>query len=1020
MNQIKIHREIEELFTQMPNDSKLSEATALVNENPDAKDFFLRNANERWLDWLWKNGFLDNIKKKTDDTSQYSYRMPELHYLARMVEKDPAKVVEILLSIKISNDTFNPEVVDQFLRICGDLPAAHLAKIVPKIKAENWVVLMGVYNHLDFEFKAMFKTLVEAQDFNSILTLAEVVLSVKSKADVAAEGKQAGLESPFYFNHLTDTDVFESLLSVDNEHVENAFYIALQVLINIVNLGTKSNGKSSFDIEDIFYLFDLDFFAVEPGQKYSTYRESVVELAAVVKTLASRLIELNKDDENKLLSIYDQKISFANSDLPDSQLSWRLRLYLLSLAPEAYSEIIQEALDRIFNDSTKSFHDIIGGAEYYKLLQKSFAYLPQVFREEYAGKIIEYFSDLIKTDKEDRKKWNQIYGSQILTSIAESLSDETKEKAKKAGFQLDLDFNPHPSIGSVVGGFVTEESPVSAEELGSFSIEDIANKLSDDWSPETLNEKYKTDDFLRPRNAEGMGNALKEDIQKRLQEYIKSASLFFDREKLNSHYTYSYFNGIKDSIKSDKIEASKINWEKLFDLFDNIIESYNSEKFEESKESSKFGRSWLADWNAVHSTMVDVLRELLSDNGEKAVINLTTYRAKIFKVLEYLLVYPDPIFADEKIETAKMTTKSPGEDTYVSDPFTIAINSVRGRAFETFTLFVYQDGKQFDKDATIKISDDCKTLYEDVLKKETTRAIMFLFGHNLPTFYYRDKDWVKRLLPLIFPNQKDKELLYSAAWEGYLSNNLYQEIFFEPEFEKLYEVGISLKENKLLKQKPFVELDEGIATHLALAFIHYNRFKQTDSLFTKFLAGATSHQMAKFIGFIGRSVISGDNEKLDEFVQKNTKVKQKLTWLWDWVLTNKDEIEILDEFGLWINIDKDIFEIKWLSKQLVKTLKKTNGALEWELGLTKAIVKFANTSPKETIEIAKLYLLDGLLSRKRGSMFYHIDKEWSDAFGILYTNPETKKETYNLINNLILKGGSVFWLLEKIVKEEDV
>jgi len=1009
MNQIKLHYKIAKLFLEEPGGQNPQEVRILKEANPDSENYFFAVANAEWLDWLWKNGFLDDIKKKADDTKQYSYRMPELHYLTKMVDKDPGKVAEIILSVETSKDTFNPEVIDQFSRICGDLPAEHLAKVIPKIKEDNWVVLMGVFNHLDFEFKAMFNTLAEAKDFESVVTLAEVALSVKSKTEIIKEGKQVGFDSPFYFNHLTETDVFNSLLSVSDEYVENASDTALQVLADIVNLGKKSNGRTSFKVEDIFYLSDLDFFSVEPGRKHSTYRESVEELAAVIKNLAVRLIGLNNDDEKKLSDIYDEKIH----PLPDSQLIWRLRLFILSLAPQKYSEIIEEALERIFE--AKHYHDIISGAEYFKLLQSSFDSLSKKYQEDYTQRIILHFCKVMEKSDDERKKWDQIYGSRILSTIADYISYDVKKEAEKAGFKLDIDFEPKPSIGSVEGGFVQEVSPVTQDELDELSIEKIVEKLTSEWSPETLAEKYKTDSFLSPRNAEGLGNAIKENIKNRIPEYVENAPLFFDQEKLNAHYTYSYLNGIKDAIKENPGSSLKTVWGPFFELFNNIIDTCKKEGLRDCKGSFSPNRTWLAGWRAVHSAMVDVLKELLTDVGGKAVIDFDEYRSEVFKMLEYLLSYPDPDFADEKIETAKITTKSPGEDTYVSDPFTIAINSVRGRAFETFVLFVYQDGKKLDKDSTIKISEDCKKLYASILEKENTRAIMFLFGHNLPSFYYRDKDWLKSLLPEIFSDENDKRLLCSAAWEGYLSNNLYQEIFFDEDFQSLYERGLELVNDESIKQKHFVELDEGLATHLALAFIHYGEFSFDSALFKKFLDKGSEKQIAKFISFIGRSVINGDNAKLDEFVHKDNEVKQKLVKLWDWVLENKDDVEIFEDFGLWINTDKNLFEIGWLIDHVEKTLNKSQGILEWELGLRKSIVKFAETSPKNTIKIVKLFLLDSWERRKQSNVYYHVDKEWLDTFTVLYDNPETKDETYKLINDLILKGGSIFWALEEIV-----
>lgn len=124
----------------------------LIGLNFDARQYFFTKANENWLDWLWNNGLLDVIKQKAEDPTRYGYRTPELNYLVRMAEKKPKEVADIMLSVVISKDNFNPEVIDQFLRICSSLPAEQLARIVPKIRDEGWVQLMSIFNQWGFLF----------------------------------------------------------------------------------------------------------------------------------------------------------------------------------------------------------------------------------------------------------------------------------------------------------------------------------------------------------------------------------------------------------------------------------------------------------------------------------------------------------------------------------------------------------------------------------------------------------------------------------------------------------------------------------------------------------------------------------------------------------------------------------------------------------------------------------------------------------------------------------------------------
>ncbi len=123
MNQIKLHTTISKVLDKESQFAKTDSVSSLIGTNEDAREYFFSKADENWLEWLWKNKFLDVIKEKASDPSSYSFRMPELSYLAKVAEKEPDIVTSIICSFEISAKNFNPEVIDQFTRISGKLPA---------------------------------------------------------------------------------------------------------------------------------------------------------------------------------------------------------------------------------------------------------------------------------------------------------------------------------------------------------------------------------------------------------------------------------------------------------------------------------------------------------------------------------------------------------------------------------------------------------------------------------------------------------------------------------------------------------------------------------------------------------------------------------------------------------------------------------------------------------------------------------------------------------------------------------
>ena len=974
----------------------------LINLDLDARRYFFHKADERWLEWIWRNGFLDAIKG--EEASPFATRTPELDYLRRMAEKCPAQVVDIMEAIPISTDMRSQEVVYGFLRICRALPANQLARMIDKIRAEQWVPLIDeVYNHSGFEYEEMLSTLADANDIESFLLLAEAVLAVRS-------GEETGnvflyRESPFYLEYLSRTKLFEQLAAVDVEYAERALALTTRKLAEIM--------ASSHQ----FLLLEVDFFILELGQT-DGWQEDVHELAAAAKTLAVRLIGERCAESGEVRRIYKEHLA----SLPESRLMRRLCLFVLSLCPQAFREELKQVFFSLFEeenyyDEMEGYYFVMSGAEYLKALRAGFSVLSESDKLEY----------VLRTMATFRQPPDIIYnGSPLLSMILPYLNEkpELKRKAEEEGFQLVPDYEPPPSINWGDGELntITPKGPISQGEFGQLPIAEIANRLRHAWTPAELHAQNSEADLYNPLNAEGVGDLLKNDIPGRLREYVENAGLFFARGALDQHYTYAFLMGIQEAIKKDRAAASEVDWGGVITLFTTITNSGERDRLERGPRelTGLYASSWLANWDAVHSAMADVLRELLTEQDVLTSVDFGRHRDRVLEITGYLLSYPDPSPADEQVETAPILTGSTSDTNYsVADPFTMAINSVRGRAYQAFVQFVFQDGRKYSKDADVQISDDVKELYESVLRKENTRALMFLYGYYLPSFYFRDREWIRKLLPQIFDQEPAQSHLYTAAWEGYLANNLYEETFLAPEFQDLYQRALDLKENDLLRQqKHFKEPDKGIAVHLALAFMHFSGFDLDHPLLQAFWKNDSPKQHAHFVNFIGRSFISRDNaEESFEFSQE---VKSRLRELWDWLLQNDEEQEVYMEFGLWINLDKGIFEPAWLARRVRETLERANGFLGWDNGLVKVSPQLAQAAPEDTFEIVRLYLHEGGVRGNNQQVLWLWDSydEWMEVFKILYRNPSTKAGTTALINRLVHEGGRAFWPLKRVYDEE--
>ena len=736
MNQLELHKKIEEFFKAGISSADVKVAQDLLT-NDDARRFFFSQADERWFNWLWNEGFLDEVKNKADNPTRVAYRMPELEYLTRIAEKNPAEVTNIIDSIIISEGNFNPDVVGCFLWIISTLPAEQIKILTKKIRDERWIYLIRNFNKSGYEFTKIVEKLVEKKEARALLELAQAMFITKSKEE--AVKKNIGSSEEFYIHYIHTSGIFEALADIEESYAEKALQITTGIMGDIVKLAGHDEAKV-FDYEDSFALYDVDFFILElEGRQSDSYRADMKNLAAVIKKLIERTIGKKCGDAKEAKKLFVDYIA----DLPTNRSVWRLKLFVLAQCPEVFKDDLRKALFKLFE--VENYYEIEGGTEYKKTLKIGFSYLSDNDQRAYVAKVLQYFSEKAKLDPD--KKWIKRTGLEILSSICNHLKDDEKKECEKTfGEKCDDKYEPKPSVGKIQSGFVSHKSPVNLDD---YTIEQIVANLKTEWTLEKLNKQFKSDDFLNPRGVEGLGDALRENIKKRTNEYLKNINSFFDRNYIHSHYLYSLLRGIEEMLRNKQ----SLGFEQVGQLLD-LFEIIKSDG-EQTPFKKKDDKSWLADWVEVHKVITDILLFILENKETKEAVH-KAHREQIKNLISYLL-------------TIKGSPSKEHEKPEYGEPYHIAINSVRGHAYEAFVVFTENDGKT--------LTDDIKEIYRKVLSDDSL-AVQFVIGRYLASFYFRDKEFIVSLFPEIFPkDDSENKDIYMSAWEGYLSNTLYDKLF---------------------------------------------------------------------------------------------------------------------------------------------------------------------------------------------------------------------------------------------------
>lgn len=978
--QLDAHVEIDHYIAAGTRDVAL--LRELLDVNFDARQYFFAQANNSLFEWLRDHGFLDPIKGSSPDPIPVTYRTPELNYLMKVADTYPQGVVDFILATSTAAGQPNLEVIDRFVWICQNLPADQLARVIPKLRAENWIGLVSGLRQTGFGYGRLFERLANARDFASTVALAEAVLAVRPKEESSKSNDF--VFAPFYIDDLEHTKAFESLATIDEAGIEPALALATKILGQIISLSDAD--QPPFASGEPFSLYNKDLFNIEIGDReYSTYRDGVEDLAALIVLLARRCIGSSCDDPPRAKRFYETYLV----PLADSRSAWALRLYAMSLCPAIFASELRKAFFRIFESSEPTL--LTSGAEYYHALRVGFGALTADARAEYIARVFEEYASDAKLPPAKNMAWR------IFSSIGAHLSDGERDRAAKVlGKPLDQRFSPGPAIERAQGGFVSPKGPIDLDALSAIPVPNLVEQLKGDWSPARLNERALPEDFLNPLSGEGMGRLLKADMRKRPQEYLDHAIHFFELDKLDAHYTYSFLRGVIEAIRDDANPVSA-DWGGLVPLLVRIAESGKLGALDRNSDVRESNYLWLAGWEAIHKAMAEAVEQLLKYKNDKAVLDITPHRAELVSIISYLIEDHDPTPKKEREANA-------------SDPFTNAINSVRGETLQALVSLIYRDAAGAGERQQAGIADDLKAIYKQCLQAETTMAVKFLFGYLLPDLYWRDPPWVTDLLPDMFPASPDSKDLRFAAWEGYVTKvNLDRNLFHA--LEGYYEQAIATQPAEYTRRRYHTELDEGLARHLAIAFVYEPSFGYDTPLFQKFWRTIEPKRHSEFVEFIARQCVL--RQDISVWAAANKSNIEKIKTFWDWALSNCDEVATLSSFGYWMKVDANVFDQTWLAEHILQTLKKTGGAIDWSFGVIQSLKILAAVAPDAVLETLRLHLERGRVDNPSRPGWVYVDDELVNTFKVLSGATSTKEGTRKLINDLLPLGNGQFWRLKE-------
>ena len=667
--------------------------------NKSLKNYFWRNLERvEWLPVLYEAGFFEIL-------SQSSFKNNELYqtqsfvsdYLLKTIEKYPDLLIEIINIV----DTDNERVIWNFIKIGLDLSASNTAKLVTVVK--KWISKINIGSTLfDSEIIKWIKHLSEGEEFDAAFDLLKILVTPKIQIPAEKRDKEVekviGKDRPkaipaidyYYLNELLSKSLDE-LIKYDPYKVSKLFQTSVEKAIRVEYGNIKGR-------RDLSYIWRA---AIEDHpQNYEHYELKDALLIALRKSTE----ELVKRDKTTGVKIIKEYLNHHYS------IFRRLAIHLLRLNYDIYSGFVKK-----FIMSKKLLKEADISHEYYILLSDIFEKLDSFEREYIVASIRKIKSYDKKAKPEIQEKQIRYHHLEKLHFIVKYLEGDDKEYYDG----LMQEFKDEQLRDTTVWqeSYVGEKSPLTIEEIEKKELPEL-------WEIFRTFQKTKTGfDAPSPEGLAGIfGAAAKKNPKKYLSEDLTPLI------ELRPNYSYWFINNITEFYKSKDYEEYLPFLENLLVFLNRMIRIENIPK--------RFTDDMGVNFSVVKKRALDLILALIRTHQKEFTLQ---YKDKIWEILKYLCYYElDP----NKNEEEKL------------DPYTLAINSVRGTALiaviDYALWYAYHTKGNYSSDIKypnrFTNEERVQKLLEDKLINKVddpSLAIHSVFGVYLANLAYLHYDWMK-------------------------------------------------------------------------------------------------------------------------------------------------------------------------------------------------------------------------------------------------------------------------------------
>lgn len=618
---------------------------------------------------------------------------------------------------------------------------------------------------------------------------------------------------------------------------------------------TRPDGRGGFDRYS--YIWRPAIEEHEQNQSKDYRNALVTALRDALVTLIHTEFDIGRERVDKLIS----------SSVPVIR---RVALYVVSGNINELLSVAERVLaSNVLDNDLECRHEL------YHLRRAAFPYLSLDTRSALVRRLTVGLSD---DHDSEASRTRDVRVLRNLSAISEFLDGEYRQRYEEL-IELYGELE-HPDFLVYSSGMqMGDRSPLTSSELGALDISGLI-ALFQSWKPP---ERFSLVSNL------GLARTFQTLVSEQPQRFAPYSPRF--AAPALRRYAQHLLMGLKDAHQAGR----SFEWNAVFELCSELTNQ--SDEADTPADDEDFNHSWL----------LSAVSQLLEQAFQKDDAAPPEQLCPVARDLVIKLVR----ISEEPTEDYERTFGGSN-----MDPFTLSLNTARGRAMHALMSYCLFRGRTLDRSVEsrgLQVTESrLEPLTMAVLDErldthvDPSLTVHSIYGFYFPHLLYLDHSWVLQNLARIFPSD---DRLWNASFKSYVNYGQFRADIFEL-LRGQFERGISSLTPDAAAGRSDSQYPSQFAQHLAVAY-WWGIEKLDSPLITDFFTLASDSARSSFVWLLWRAL--GESPP-----GKESPHWQRCIELWTWRAgevsrqresgQNEDELE---SYFLWLDvIPEDVSEVE--------------------------------------------------------------------------------------------------------------